>query len=169
MGILDRLFGGRSQLKASSIGKKEVCLPDDLALEAQDNREERFSAVHQKTKAVICDLDETLCTEFDWPIVAGCRLLAELESSIEVHYVTSRPETARAATERFLEENRLPGLKNLHFCPWPKSAREHKTDVIVRLAKEFTVLVSIGDAEVDEQAAIAAGVPFVRITETNVE
>jgi phosphoglycolate phosphatase-like HAD superfamily hydrolase len=122
-----------------------------------------------KPRAVVCDLDDTLCTEFDRPILVACRWLAQVDRAIEVHYVTARPEQARAGTERFLGDQRLPGWRNLHFCPSWRSTREHKTEVMQRLAREYTVLVSIGDADEDEQASRAAGIPFVRVTEENLD
>jgi hypothetical protein len=116
-----------------------------------------------KRRAVICDLDDTLCTQFDCRLDAACAFLASLDRSIEVHYVTARPETTRAGTEKFLLDHRLPGWRNLHFCPSWRSTREHKTEVMARLAKEYQVLVSVGDHDEDEAASVAAGVPFVRV------
>lgn len=118
-----------------------------------------------RQRAVICDIDDTLCTEFDCPILIACELIARLEASVAVHYVTARPDAARDGTERFLADRRLPGWRNLHFCPSWQSSREHKTQVMQRLAREYTVLVSIGDADEDEHASLAAGVPFVRVTD----
>jgi phosphoglycolate phosphatase-like HAD superfamily hydrolase len=122
-----------------------------------------------KTKVIICDIDDTLCVEFDRPILAACRFLAQLDRSIEVHYVTARPEASRSGTEDFLAEQRLPGWRNLHFCPNWQSSRQHKTEVIARLARQYQVLVSIGDHDEDEQASRAAGIPFVRVTDQNIE
>jgi hypothetical protein len=122
-----------------------------------------------KPLAMICDIDETLCIEFDRPILAACQLMARLHRAIEVHYVTARPDGARKGTEDFLCDQRLPGWRNLHFCPNWQSTREHKTAIMSRLAKEYTVIVSIGDADEDEQASLAAGVPFVRVTDMNIE
>lgn len=122
-----------------------------------------------RTRAIICDLDDTLCTEFDKPIAVACRVLVQLDRSIEVHYVTARPEAARAGTQKFLEECRLPGRRNLHLCPSWKSTREHKTDIMKRLAKEYAVIVSVGDAEEDLLASMAAGVPFLRVADHNLE
>lgn len=122
-----------------------------------------------KTRAVICDIDDTLCVQFDRPIVVAVQLLVRLDRSIEVHYVTARPEASRAGTERFLAEHRLPGWRNLYFCPSWQSSRTHKTEVMARLARQYRVLVSIGDHDEDEQASRAAGVPFVRVTDENVD
>jgi hypothetical protein len=122
-----------------------------------------------RPRAIVCDLDDTLCTEFDCPVLVACRVLAQVDRSIEVHYVTARPEQARAGTERFLCDQRLPGWRNLHFCPPWRSTREHKTEVMKRLAREYAVLVSVGDADEDEQASRAAGIPFVGVTEENLD
>src|SRR5262249_3006447 len=123
----------------------------------------------KKTRAVICDIDDILCTEFDKPIGVACRFLAQLDRSVEVHYVTARPEASRAGTEQFLEDHRLPGRRNLYFCPRWKSSREHKTEVMQRLAKEYEVIVSIGDADEDEQASRSAGLCFVQVRDDNVD
>jgi predicted secreted acid phosphatase len=122
-----------------------------------------------KQRAIICDIDDTLCTMFDCPLAAGVRVLTALDRTIAVHYVTARPEASREGTERFLNEHKLPGWRNLHFCPSWLSSRQHKTAVMARLAKEYNVVVSIGDHDEDEAASQAAGIPFVRITEATVE
>jgi phosphoglycolate phosphatase-like HAD superfamily hydrolase len=119
--------------------------------------------------AVICDLDDTLCVGFDKPILQATGFLAALDRTVEVHYVTARPEASRAGTERFLAEHRLPGWRNLHFCPSWKSSRAHKVQVIARVAREHRVVVSVGDHDEEEQASRAAGVPFVRVTTDNAE
>jgi hypothetical protein len=122
-----------------------------------------------KTRAIICDIDDTLCVGFDRPILAACRFLAQLDRTIEVHYVTARPEASRPGTEQFLADQRLPGWRNLNFCPTWQSSRTHKAEVMARLARQYAVVVSIGDHDEDEQASRAAGVPFVRVTDDNVE
>jgi hypothetical protein len=122
-----------------------------------------------RLRAVICDIDETLCTFFNLPVALACRVLTRLDSALAVHYVTARPEELRQETERFLREQRLPGWHNLHLCPRWTSTREHKTRVMQRLAQEYDVLVSIGDAIEDEMASRAAGVPFVRVDFDNTE
>jgi hypothetical protein len=71
----------------------------------------------------------------------------------QVHYVTARPEASRAATLDFLERHKLPCRANLHFCPNYKSSLQHKTEVMTRLAREFRVIVSIGDSDEDELAS----------------
>ncbi len=118
-----------------------------------------------RTKAIICDIDDTICVQFDQPIVAAIQFLAALDRSIEVHYVTARPEASRKGTEEFLGDKRLPGWRNLHFCPTWQATREHKTAVMTKLAKQYHVIVSIGDHDEDEVASLAAGVPFVRVVE----
>jgi phosphoglycolate phosphatase-like HAD superfamily hydrolase len=40
---------------------------------------------------------------------------------------------------------------------------------MARLARQYQVVVSIGDHDEDEQASRAAGVPFVRVTRDNLE
>jgi phosphoglycolate phosphatase-like HAD superfamily hydrolase len=122
-----------------------------------------------KPRAIICDIDDTLCTGFDCPLLAAVKTLATLDRSIAVHYVTARPEGSRAGTEQFLTDHRLPGWRNLHFCPSWKSTREHKWEAMARLAREYQVVVSVGDHDEDEAASVAAGIPFVRVTDETVE
>ena len=122
-----------------------------------------------KPRAIVCDIDDTLCTAFDCPILIAVKALAALDRSIAVHYVTARPEGSRPGTEQFLADHRLPGWRNLHFCPSWKSTRQHKTEVMARLAREYHVLVSIGDHDEDEAASLAAGIPFVRVTDDTLE
>jgi hypothetical protein len=122
-----------------------------------------------KPLALICDIDDTLCVQFDRPVLAACSFLAALERAVEVHYVTARPEASRRGTEQFLADHRLPGWRNLHFCPPWQSSRAHKAAVIARLAREYAVVASVGDHEEEEVASRAAGVPFVRVTEERAE
>jgi hypothetical protein len=126
-------------------------------------------AERRKPLAIICDLDDTLCVQFDCPLPAGCRALARLGRCVEVHYVTARPEASRPGTEEFLLGQRLPGWRNLHFCPSWQSSRAHKAEVMARLAREYEVVVSIGDHDEDESASAAAGIPFLRVTSENGE
>src|SRR5262245_50262628 len=92
-----------------------------------------------RNRGVICDIDDTLCVQFDQPILIACQTLAVLDRSVQVHYVTARPEASRQGTEKFIVDQRLPGWKNLHFCPSFKSTRLHKAEVMARLVKEFTI------------------------------
>jgi hypothetical protein len=124
---------------------------------------------HPRTRAIICDIDDTICSGFDVPFRIAVEVLCGIDRAIEVHYVTARPEAARAGTERFLQEHRLPGWRNLHFCPSWQSSRLHKSETIARLARLFQVLASIGDHDEEEQASRAAGVSFVRVTDETVE
>lgn len=118
-----------------------------------------------KRLAVIVDLDETLCTGFDCPVRAGVELLARVDRArLTVHYVTARTAVSRDGTEKFIEDHRLPGWRNVHYCPNWQGSPEHKKQVHLRLAKEFRVLASIGDYDGEEgEAARAAGVPFVLV------
>jgi hypothetical protein len=118
-----------------------------------------------KTRAIICDIDDTICTQFDCPIPAAIQFLLALDRSIEVHYVTARPEASRPGTEQFLSDHRLPGWRKVYYCPNWQSSSRHKAEVIARLAKEFDVLVSVGDHDEEEQASLSARVRFVRIPE----
>lgn len=119
---------------------------------------------HPRPRAIICDIDETLCTEFDVAFPFACRILSELDRAISVHYVTSRPEEARSGTLKFLEGHRLPGWDNLHFCPRWKSSRQHKAEAMGQIAHDFDVLFSIGDADEDEEASLQAKIRFIRVS-----
>lgn len=122
-----------------------------------------------KRLALVVDLDDTICSGFDCPIRAAVDVLRRLDrQKVEVHYVTARIEVSRKGTERFLEEHRLPGWRNLHLCPGYYGSRRHKTELHARLAREYRVIASIGDTEDDEgEAARAAGVPFVLVDRDN--
>ena len=124
---------------------------------------------HPRTRAIICDIDDTICSAFDVPFGIAVQTLGSIDRSIEVHYVTARPESARAGTERFLQEHRLPSWRSLHFCPSWQSSRLHKSETIARLARHYQVLVGIGDHDEEEQASRAAGIPFVRVTDATIE
>ena len=125
--------------------------------------------VPARSLALIVDLDDTICTDFDWPIRAAVEVLVRIDrQKVAVHYVTARTEVGRAATERFLEEHRLPGWRNLHFCPNYFGTRKHKTDKHTLLAREHQVIASIGDTDEDEgEAARIAGVPFILVGRDN--
>jgi phosphatidate phosphatase APP1 len=117
---------------------------------------------------VICDIDETLCTEFDRPVMQGVNLLQRLSKrQVEIHYLTSRPEETRAATEDFLMRNRLPYGRNLYLCPRWKGSVRHKKDVTEKLKKECRILLSIGDSEEEEIAAKENGIPYCKINPEN--
>lgn len=114
--------------------------------------------------AIIVDLDETLCTQFDVPVQAGVEVLQRADQlGIQVRYVTARTTICREATERFLAVNRLPGVQNVHFCPDSVTSAEHKRKQHELLSREFKVVASIGDSSEEELAAAAAGVLFVRV------
>jgi len=68
--------------------------------------------------AIIVDLDETLCTQFDVPVENGVGVLRRVDQlKLQVHYVTARTPVCRDATARFIAEHRLPGSQNVHYCP----------------------------------------------------
>ena len=54
-----------------------------------------------RTKAVICDIDDTICVQFDQPILIACQTLAALDRTIQVHYVTARPDASRQGRRPF--------------------------------------------------------------------
>ena len=118
-----------------------------------------------RSLALIVDLDDTICTDFDWPIRAAIDVLVRIDrQKVAVHYVTARTEVSRRLTEKFLEDHRLPGWRNLHFCPHYLDTRKHKTDKHTLLAREHRVIASIGDTDEDEGAAArATGVPFILV------
>jgi hypothetical protein len=125
--------------------------------------------VPAKRPALIVDLDDTVCTGFDSPIAIALNVLGRLDrQKITVHYVTARIEATRSATERFFEEHRLPGFRNLHLCPGYFGSLRHKQEKHELIAREYRVLASIGDCDADEgEAARRAGVPFILVDPDN--
>ncbi|QEG32070.1 hypothetical protein GobsT_69200 [Gemmata obscuriglobus] len=122
-----------------------------------------------KRLALIVDLDDTVCTSFACPLRAALDVLARLHrQKVEVHYVTARTDVSRRGTEDFLAEYRLPGYRNVHYCPNWKSPRRHKAEAHATLAREYRVIASIGDTDEEEgEAARLAGVPFVLVDRDN--
>ena len=113
---------------------------------------------------LICDIDETICTEFDRPVMIGVDLLRRLaKSQVEIHYVTSRPEETRAATEDFLAIHKLPYSRNLYLCPRHKGALRHKRETTEKIKRESRIVLSISDSEEEEAASKEHNVPFLRI------
>jgi phosphatidate phosphatase APP1 len=113
---------------------------------------------------LICDIDETICTEFDRPVLMGVELLRRLaKSQLEVHYVTARPEETRAATEEFLLTHKLPYSRNLYLCPRHKGSMRHKREVTEKIKRESRIVLSIGDSDEEEIASKDHNVPFLRI------
>ena len=119
---------------------------------------------------LICDIDETLCTEFDQPVLAGVDLLRRLaKSQLEIHYVTARPEETRAATQHFLETHRLPYSRNLHLCPRHKGSMRHKREATEKIKRDSRIVLSIGDSDEEEMASKDQNIPFIRIDPENFE
>lgn len=114
--------------------------------------------------AVVVDLDETLCASFHHPVRAGVEVLRRLDAErVHVFYVTARTTKSQAGTERFMQEHGLPHPANVIYSPVLTSSREHKLKCHLDLASRFRVLASIGDADEEEEASAAAGIPFVRV------
>ncbi len=118
----------------------------------------------EKQRAIIVDLDETLCTQFDVPIDAGVKVLQRIdESKLHVHYVTARTIVCREGTEKFIRVNRLPGARNVHYGPDSLSSFEHKRRLHESLSREFEVIASIGDSLEEQRAATGLGIYFVEV------
>lgn len=115
--------------------------------------------------ALIVDLDDTVCTGFACPLRVALDVLSRLHrQKIEVHYVTARTEVNRKGTDDFLAEHRLPGHRNVHYCPNWQGSKRHKAEVHAKLAREYQIVASIGDMDEEEgEAARLAGVPFVLV------
>ena len=64
----------------------------------QQQRNRAWVSSRERPRAIICDIDNTILTEIDKPIDVACEFLAALHPSIEVHYVTGRPDELRAET-----------------------------------------------------------------------
>jgi len=123
----------------------------------------KWLAQRERPQALILDIDETICTHFDQPISLACKILKALTHTVKIYYVTARPETCKKATEHFLALHQLPGQGKVYYCPKWKSSTQHKLEVIGKLAKEYDVLLSIGDHEEEQKASIAADIPFAKI------
>ncbi|MBY0458334.1 MAG: hypothetical protein K2V38_13415 [Gemmataceae bacterium] len=118
-----------------------------------------------KRLALVVDLDDTVCTGFAVPLRAALDVLTRLHrQKVEVHYVTARTEVSRKGTDDFLAEFRLPGHRNVYYCPGWQTSKRHKAEVHAKLAREYQVIASIGDTDEEEGAAARlAGVPFVLV------
>ena len=121
--------------------------------------------VPAKRLALIVDLDDTICTSFDCPLRAAIEVLVRINrQKIEVHYVTARTELSRKGTDEFIAEYRLPGYRNVHFCPKWQGTKRHKAEVHAKLAREYHIIASIGDTDDEEgEASRLAGVTFVLV------
>ena len=118
-----------------------------------------------KRLALIVDLDDTVCTGFACPLRAALDVLLRVHrQKVEVHYVTARTELSRKGTDEFIAEHKLPGYRNVHYCPKWQSTKRHKAEIHARLAREFVVIASIGDLDEEEgEASRLAGVTFVLV------
>jgi phosphoglycolate phosphatase-like HAD superfamily hydrolase len=125
--------------------------------------------VPPKRLALIVDLDDTVCTGFACPLRAALDVLLRVHrQKVEVHYVTARTELSRKGTDEFIAEHRLPGYRNIHYCPRWQGTKRHKAEIHARLAREYQVIASIGDLDEEEgEAARAAGVTFVLVDRDN--
>ena len=118
-----------------------------------------------KRLALIVDLDDTVCTGFACPLRAALDVLLRVHRQrVEVHYITARTEVSRKGTDEFIAEHRLPGYRNVHYCPKWQGTKRHKAEVHARLAREYQVIASIGDLDEEEgEASRLAGVTFVLV------
>ncbi len=118
-----------------------------------------------KRLALIVDLDDTVCTGFACPLRAALDVLSRIHrQKVEVHYVTARTEVSREGTDAFIAEYRLPGYRNVHYCPKWQTTKRHKMELHARLAREYTVIASIGDLDEEEgEASRLTGVTFVLV------
>ncbi|MBN9120044.1 MAG: hypothetical protein J0I06_12920 [Planctomycetes bacterium] len=128
-----------------------------------------FGDVPAKRLALIVDLDDTVCTSFACPLRAALDVLLRVHRQrVEVHYVTARTEVSREGTDRFIMEHKLPGYRNVHYCPKWQAPRRHKAELHARLAREYQVIASIGDLDEEEgEASRLAGVTFVLVDRDN--
>ncbi|MCI0702837.1 MAG: hypothetical protein L0241_17285 [Planctomycetia bacterium] len=121
--------------------------------------------VPAKRLALIVDLDDTVCTGFACPLRAAIEVLVRIDrQKVEVHFVTARTEVSQKGTDEFIMEYRLPGYRNVHYCPKWQGTKRHKTEVHARLAREYQVIASIGDTDDEEgEASRLASVPFILV------
>lgn len=127
--------------------------------------------VPAKPLALIVDLDETICTNFECPIRPAVEVLVRIDrQKLTVHYVTARTEVSRTGTDRFIMDHRLPGWRNVHYCPKWQGSRSHKAQAHAHLTKEHRVIASVGDTDEEEgEAARLVGIPFVLVDRNNAE
>jgi predicted secreted acid phosphatase len=125
--------------------------------------------VPPKRLALIVDLDDTVCTGFACPLRAALDVLLRVHRQrVEVHYVTARTEVSREGTDAFIAEYKLPGYRNVHYCPKWQGTKRHKAERHAKLAREYRVIASIGDTDEEEgEAARSAGVTFVPVDRDN--
>lgn len=125
--------------------------------------------VPAKRLALIVDLDDTVCTGFACPLRAALDVLLRVHRQrVEVHYVTARTEVSREGTDAFIAEHKLPGYRNVHYCPKWLGTKRHKQELHARLAREYQVIASIGDTDDEEgEASRFAGVTFVLVDRDN--
>jgi predicted secreted acid phosphatase len=118
-----------------------------------------------KRLVLIVDLDDTVCTGFACPLRSALDVLLRVHrQKVEVHYVTARTELSRKGTDEFIAEHKLPGYRNVHYCPKWQSTKRHKAEIHARLAREYQVIASIGDLDEEEgEASRLAGVTFVLV------
>jgi phosphoglycolate phosphatase-like HAD superfamily hydrolase len=121
--------------------------------------------VPAKRLALIVDLDDTVCTGFACPLRAAVEVLLRVHRQrVEVHYVTARTDVSRDGTDAFIAEHKLPGYRNVHYCPKWHGTKRHKAELHAKLAREYRVIASVGDTDQEEgEAARGAGVPFVLV------
>jgi hypothetical protein len=122
-----------------------------------------------KRLALIVDLDDTVCTGFDYPLRAALDVLTRIHrQKVEVHYVTARTDVSREGTDTFIAEYKLPGYRNVHYCPKWQTTRRHKAELHAKLAREFRIIASIGDTDDEEgEASRLAGVTFILVDRDN--
>lgn len=121
--------------------------------------------VPAKRLALIVDLDDTVCTSFACPLRAALDVLLRVHRQrVEVHYVTARGDISRAGTDEFIAEYKLPGYRNVHYCPKWQGTKRHKAEAHARLAREYQVIASIGDLD-EEEGEAARGRRNVRAGE----
>ena len=125
--------------------------------------------VPAKRLAIIVDLDDTVCTGFACPLRAALDVLLRVHRQrVEVHYVTARPEVSREGTDAFFAEHKLPGYRNVHYCPKWLGTKRHKAEMHAKLAREYQVIASIGDLDEEEgEASRLAGIAFLLVDRDN--
>lgn len=109
-------------------------------------------------KAVIFDIDCTILyhtnrSPFDWsdlsgdkPIPEVIELLKCLKNYYAIIFVTGRPESARANTEKWLSDNQIPytGLAMNDGNPYQKGCAV-KINLLLEVQKSYEVLMAFDD------------------------
>lgn len=111
--------------------------------------------------------DGKLCSRLDFEVEGSKEWLKEWISKAEnrqIFYITSRPLTLHAVTEKFLMNNQFP-ITELFSRPEKEEEIQFKINTISRLMRDWKIVLTIGTKRADRIATEICEVPFVQIEE----